>query len=59
MIFKEYFAYMWLEDMEHFTYSKCKVGSLSWFADYGMRICEGVETSNCSYLVDPTSIPHI
>ena len=47
---------MWLEDMEQFTYCKCKVGSLSRFAHFGMRICGGAELSSCSYLVDHISI---
>ena len=39
-----------------FTYSKCKVADLSWFAHFGMRIGGGPQLLSCSHLVDHTSI---
>ena len=45
-----------VRNMGQFTYFKCKVASLSWFAHFGMRICEGAQLSCCSHLVDHTSI---
>jgi hypothetical protein len=41
-----------IRNMEHFTYSNCKVASLLWFAHFGMRICASANLSSCSHLVE-------
>jgi hypothetical protein len=41
-----------IRDMGQFTYSKCNVASLLWFAHVGMRICGGAQILSCSLLVD-------
>ena len=45
-----------VRNMWQFTYSQSKVANLLWFWHFGTRICKGAQLSNCSYLVDHTSI---
>ena len=42
--------------MGYFTYSKCKVVSLLWFAHFNMRICGDAQLLDCSLVVDHTSV---
>ena len=48
-----------VRNMEQFTYSKCKVASLLWFAHLCMRIYEDAQLLSRFHLVEHTSIPLI
>lgn len=51
-LFREFFAYMWLDRGDN---SKCKVPSLLWFAHFAMRLCGGAPLLSCSHVVYHTS----
>ena len=45
-----------LRTMGQFTYSKCKVASMLWFAHFGIRIGAGAQLMSCPHTLDHTSI---
>jgi hypothetical protein len=57
--FQEFFCIHVVRDMGYFTFSKCKVASLFWFAHFCKRVCGNAQLLNYSHLEDNTSLPLI